>query len=410
MILRLSALLVPAATLLALIFQVPHSHNNAVPFKREAKQLCHHIAIKKYKNRFTHLLHLIDRIEGKEEKATLYFEVCRSLRYFLDIPGFRTREYLDKQTTLLTQAASAIFYAEKRFLDKEVLQTESKRSFSVGQLGYLKIRYKPLAEIICWDLSFLFDCMDHVAPTCQAFFEGKEVVYQPHIEGKIHNHLFQFTNKFSHRSKWIDSLTFWRFNLFMIMLGHNDLVPFNIPINKRGVPVSWDNEYTFPGNITVCATKTSSKVHFQLPFVNVLLDYPQAYQPLSSFERAKVKRLMQKWKTIQENLLLYVKHPYTKETLSEEQTMAFLNRLNLLTDEELLDRIPILRDFIKHHFPDVFIGTDEACRLVEKVLKVPVTPMSAIYFIHGCREWWWSLTDADQIEFNKWIEKNHLKH
>jgi hypothetical protein len=461
---RMSYLLIPAAGLLALIFQVPQGYNDTIfplskhiqnlefcqrwrlklnsieappiqmdtskaqgikkeagstgesqishllRYQREAKQLHRYIAIKKYRNRFTHLLHLIDRIEGRKEKALLYFEVCRSLRYFLDIPGFRTRKYLDKQTTLLSQAANAVLYAEKHPINKKTLQTESKRSLSVGPLGYFKMRTKPLTEVLCWDLSFLFDCTDHVAPTCQVFYEGKDVVFQPHIEGKIHNHLFQFTNKFSRRSKSIDLFTFWKFNLFMIMLGHNDLVPFNIAIKKRGIPVSWDNEYTFSGNITVYAAKNSSKMRFQLPFVNILLDYPQAYQSLSSFEQTQVKQLMQKWKTIQENLLLYLKHPYTKQTLSEGRMTAFFNRLNLLTDEILLDHIPILREYIKHQFPDVFIGTDEACRLVENVLENPVTPMSAVYFIHGCREWWWSLTDADQIEFNKWIEKNHLKH
>lgn len=403
---RIIYIVILGGALIGLTLQIPESSSLPNPHQAEAKALFEKVPYSKYRNRLEHLVRLIDRIEEIEARNTLFFEVCRMTRYFLDIPGFHTRSFLERQTTLLTQATRSALYLEKTFQNK----MDGKRVFSVGPYGYIKERPLPLHEVICSDLSVLFDCMDYIAPTCETFFNGKPMVYQPRIEAKVHNHLFQFSKRFSSRSKQIDLLVFWKFNLFMILLGHSDLVPFNIPITKRKIPVSWDNEYTFLTNLHVKAEKKRPQFLYQLPFVNVLLDYPQAYHKLSKGELSRVKRIMQKWKALQNNITLYMEHPYTKHRLTSLQSHVLQDRLTLLTDEALLKDDPILRNYIKHQFPDIFCGTEEACLLVEKILHEPVTPMSATYFIYGCRNWPAFMKGEDQEVFNKWIEKNHLKH
>lgn len=394
MFIRVINLFILGALFIGLIFQIPKDRSSSS--KREVESLIKQISFKKERSNFSRLLQKI------EAESVIYQEMHRTLRYFFDIPGFRKREYLEIQSNLLTHALAASLYGKKLPI------SDSDRVFSLDGYGYIKNRHTPFLETICWDLSFLFGCSDHIAPTCEILFEKEHVVFQPKVDGKVHNHLLKFTNKEGHRTKFIKRVPFWKFNLFMIALGHTDLIPYNIAINKRGVPLSWDNEYTFSSSNYVSAEKTPPQYTYLLPFVNLMLDYPQALESLSTEEQKKILQLMRQWKSLSKNIELYMTHSYTKHRISPMQLKAIIERVALLTDEVALLKTPILREYIEHQFPDVFIGAEDACSLLKHILDDPVSPLSATLFIYGPRTWWEPLTEDDNTLFNNWIEENHL--
>lgn len=387
---------------LCLLHLVPQ--NTTFPYQHEACRIVKTIPIPSERKKYNALVREISRLD--EHQETYFYEIYKTVTFFHEIPGFRQKDFLVKQRRLIHSAIAATLLSIQVENQGCPLQFPSERVVSLNGFGFFKERPTPYYEVLCWELAYLLGCGDYIVPTCRGAYKGMETVYQPHVEGRIHRYLFQSSEKFPQRVLEIDLETFCKANAFFILLGHQDLIPFNIPVTKKKIPILWDNESVFPPSNQICVQKGQNRVEFKVPFINVLIDYPQAFSPLN--HKKNLSKTFEDWVEKRESLIQYFNHPLNRERLTKEQRDAFFERFDHLTDPTALLTSHTFREFIEKIFPDLFIGSNEARELVTKLVNYPVTDMSALFFIDRYRDWWDSLSEEDHQSLDNWIEKNHI--
>lgn len=402
MIKKCLALIITSALFLALLILILVPEKPLCPYQNEASQVVKAIPIPSEKNKYETLLKEISKLEGHQE--TYFYEVYKAVTFFHEINGFHRKNYLEKQRALIHSAVAATRLYDQIQDHDASLQFPSDRALSLKKFGFFKERPSPYYEVICWELALLLGCEEYIAPTCLGVCQEKERVYQSYIEGRINPRLFQSNEKFSRRILEIELDTFCKANAFFILLGHQDLIPFNIPVTKSRIPILWDNESVFPVSNQVAVWKKRGHLEFKVPFVNILIDYPQAYSPIK--DKKVLLSTLEAWN--KEDLIQYLNHPLNCERLTKKQREALLERFDYLTDRDALTDSSTFREYIEKIFPDLFIGAKDVRELVAKLVDYPVTDMSALYFIDRYRDWWDPLTEEDHKTLNNWIEKNHI--
>lgn len=360
----------------------------------------------KYQKRLSRISALVMQMNDEQAREELLFEIKRTKQYYSTIPGFHTKEYLEKQTTLLHQAVSIFLLKERGYSvkEKKVGNPDHQNiQLSLGrkQLGFFKERSQKNKEVICWDLCYLFDCSEYLAPTLSLSFSSFTGSYQPYITAKIHNQLFQDFSHLFHRHERISLFSFWKINLLAYLLGHLDLVTPNIPITRRGEVILFDNEATLSSTNTM----RGSTEGLSLPLVNYMVEWPQAKKQLSKRDAKELNALAEKWKDL--DLNAYLSHPYTRVQLSEEEKKALEGRVHTLIQHFPISEGLTYEEFFKALFPSFFNGIDEILPTVQRITGQNLTPYSTLVFISSCRSWWENLSEEDNQLLLNWVDKYH---
>ncbi len=384
-----------ALSLIFCLFTICSFANEHLAYKL-VKELPH----KKYQARFFRILSFAEEINASED---LLFEICRTLKYFNEIPGFHNRDYLEKQTTLLHQGAAALWASENRNVSYKPIGNKEHLGFLLSegrkQFGAFKKRTPPHTEVAAWDLSHLFGCTDHIAPSCALSFQGNPGSYQPFVRARVENRLFQTLDHLPHYHERVDTFTFWKANLFALVLGHTDLVTSNIPITKWGNLVFLDNENLFSAHNRVGFTADGT---FILPIIDFMVEWPQAHVPLTTQEAKILNTLLAKWKVV--DLDTYFDHPFTRLKLSERAVSALKERIAKLSP---VKKGQTYAEFFDAFYPGLKRGREVLVPLIEKITQVPHSPYSALLFVACCRGWWEGLTQEEDQKLLEWVEKYH---
>lgn len=368
--------------------------------------IAHDLPLLKYEKRLSSVRALATQINDDQTRKELLYELERIREYYFSIPGFQTKEYLDKQTTLIQHAVSAFLLKQRRYAvnERKIGNRDHQNiQLSLGrkQLGFIKERPEKNKEIICWDLSLLFGCSEYLAPTLSVSFDGFTSSYQPYINAKIHKQLFQDLSHCFNRHERVSLVSFWKINLLSYVIGHLDLVSPNIPITKQGMIILFDNEDT----LTPTNTIQGSKWGLSLPLVNYMVEWPQAERGLSEEEAKELNALVIKWKGL--DLHAYWNHPYTKIQLSEDEKRALEERVNTLIQYFPISEGMTYSEFFTKLFPTIFNGMEEILPTVQRITNQNITPYSALVFISSCRSWWENLSEADNQLLLNWVDKYH---
>jgi len=378
-------------------------HNDTNHYRNEAYDSVRQLPHPKYQKRLRRILKLAERVVDEEAKNDLYFEVVRTLRYFFDIKGFHQKVYLDKQTVLLHQGASALIahQSNREMVYKKIgNQTCNcyQLSFMKKQYGVFKKRTTAYREMACWDLSHLFGCSDYIAPTLTLTFRDELASYQPYINAKVSRRGFPGLPK---RHKNVDMLTFWKVCLFTFILSHGDLTIGNVAISKEGKLVLFDNEWLF---------RSINNVHFSrntlfIPIVNFMVDWPQAKKGLSAQEARQLNEIVSQWKEV--DLDPYLSHPLTKLELSDKAYSSLKGRMQKLIDFGPFSENQTFEELFLYFYPEFFNGVEEILPFVQRITKYSFTPYSVVYFIACCRGWWEGISAEDNQKLLDWAEKYH---
>jgi len=374
-------------------------HDDANHYRNKAYVAVRKLPHPKYQKRLRRILKLAERVVDEEAKNELYFEVVRTLRYFFDIKGFHQKDFLDKQTVLLHKSVSTII----TFQDHEemVYQNNVKKphyflALKEKQYGVFKTRTPAYREMACWDLSHFFGCSEHIAPTLTLTFRGELASYQPFINAKVSNFSLYRPPKYHTR---VDSLTFWKTNLFVLILGLRDLVPPNIPISKSGNLILYDTEAVFVPFNQVKKYKKSIK----LPFVNFMITWPQAKKGLSAREARRLNQFVTHWN--EEDLDAYLSHPLTKLQLSNRAYTALMERIQILKDFGRFEENQTFEELFLYFYPEFYKGVEEILPLIQRITKCPLSPYTALYFISHPDSYWKNLSPVDCQRLLDWVEK-----
>ena len=376
----------------------------ATHYSIEAQKGVKRLSHLKYQSRFERIIKLTERIEDERAKEELYFEICRTLNYFYDLKGFHQKSYLEKQTSLLHAAASAfITYQTNDKVESRRIGNPEHCSYQLTskkkEYGFFKKRDQSNREIACWDLSHLFGCSEHIAPTIAMSFQGNYGSYQPYIQAKVHKQLFYSLSNLPKSYGDIGMLTFWKANLFALIIGHLDLVSPNIPTTKRRNLVFFDNEATFSPINHI----QGSRENLFLPLVNVMMEWPQAKQKLTAKEATKLNQLVKGWREI--DLDSYLNHPLTNLELREQEAAALKERIEKISNFFPFSKGQTFEDLFLYCYPDFYRGKEEILPLVEQILDRPFSPYSALVFISTCRGSYEGLSDEDNQKLLELVEK-----
>jgi len=381
-------------------------------FKTHAEELVKRLGKGKAQTTCLIILKNIQKIQGVKERISLYFSLCKALRFTFDIPCFRDKKILHKQLTLLHQAIVSLSISAQRELEeyKAIGNPSGMASFLVSEYkknwGVYKHRGH-LTELAAWELSLALGCDTCFAPSSSVYSHGKWLIYQPFQKAKFLRGLFFMPSEVKKQTFRVSEWNFWQSNLLFFLVGHMDLTQANIGMTKNKTLFICDNEDVFSNRDHCYLCRSEQKFDLKLPIMNMMIDWPQAKEPLSRSCVKKVQKLVQNWKKVKAHLPLYLDHPFNDFQLSQEKLSALVSRFEKVLAMDWIQGKTTFQDFILTAYPRLYAGIDELAFITSKAIGCHVSPMSSLLFIAKCRNWSNSLSQEDSQSILHCLEKYH---
>lgn len=378
-------------------------------FKNHARELAQDFQGKKRRQKLLCIFQNIEKVNGTREKARLYYNLCKILRMTRDISSLQSQKKIDKQLDLLHQAIRVMWISSKGALDKySRIGNPNGLSLLIQKnsvnWGVLKCRDE-WSEIAVWDMSLVLDCDQAIAPSMPIYSHQKNFVFQPFRKAKFFKGLFLFPKKIDRRVHKIAEWDFWKPNLFLFLIGHRDLTCCNIGVSKNRTLFICDNEGAFSAEEQRIFENQGKDFTLQLPTMNLMMDWPQARTPMSCQVAKNVQTLASTWSRKKEDLFLYIDHPFNDYLMTADQRRTFENRFEKILDRQWIPKETTFQGFILSVYPHLYDGARELVDLASPVIGARVSPMSALLFISMCRGWWDRLTEEDNENFLRCLEK-----
>jgi hypothetical protein len=351
-----------------------------------------------------YLLQKTDQLDDDIGKANFFIQLCRTLRYYLDIEPFHNEIFLNKQFDLLDGVVLALYLAKTQPIEKFPIlarRTESAtRMIKVNNksVALYKQRITYAKEAFMWEICSLFNLDSFIAPSCPIYIHGQMATYQPFMKASS---LGQTLYGFYEPNMNVKTENYFLATLLAMLFGHRDLHTQNIGITKKNDIVFWDNESILPENnefISLELTADISENSLNVPFVSYLNDWPQANYPLPEKERAVILSHISKWDEYRKFVEEYLLHPYTEIELTQDEKKAFFDRYEAITKNLLSSNLSI-KELTPLVYPHYGQGMDFLISKLAPLVSNPdIKMMQAYLFIGNGIKWWKNISPEQKKE------------
>lgn len=378
----------------------------AKPYQFQSAALAQEISTPKWKKRYIELTKKARLLKKQEGVDHL---ICQTLTLARDLPSLRTHHFLEAKWKALHQLIATLYFYERQALTlEEVNGSEAKSCYRLKkgskQWGFIKKRANLHFEQACWDLSLILKIDQIIAPSFPIELDGKPYVFQPFLPMRTYRTIFTFPHHLPKRITKISQIDYWKANLFMTLIGPQDLHAGNIGYTKNHSLVFFDNEHVFsPTN-----TFLNSSEKLTPPCMNHLLDWPQGKNPLTQKNAHLIQAFLKSWKQKKSQLQAYYEHPSVPNFLTETMYQALIDRFEKLTRLTIQNIGVTFISVIETLYPNLYDGLEELTPIVQQITKRSISPMSTLQFLTSHRLWWENIAKSDEQKMRLWVEKYHL--